>query len=140
MGLKERVENNAAVFFAGAIVAGFLAGIGAYQGIIKFAKLEIVSQNQLARVEMLEKKDRFLSLYLRYALAHLPPFYFEISDEDRDAARSQLDTYLSDVIADAYKSESLVAVGKGQGRQTTISFPDGSQWRVPPAFMAATLN
>ena len=38
----------------------------------------------------------------------------------------------------ADKSESIVAVGKGQGRQTTISFPDGSQWVVPPGFEAAT--
>jgi hypothetical protein len=140
MGLKERVENNAVVFFSGALVAGFLAGIGAYQGIITMAKLEIVSQADLARVEMLEKKDRFLSLYLRYALAHLPPFRFEVSDVDRDTIRDQLDTYMSDVIEEANKSQSLVAVGKGQGLQTTISFPDGSQWQVPPAFKAATLD
>ena len=33
--LRERIENNPAVFFLGAIVAGFLAGTAAYEGLLQ---------------------------------------------------------------------------------------------------------
>ena len=59
---------------------------------------------------------------------------------DRAAARAQLDEYILEYIDEADKSESLVRVGKGQGKQTTISFPDGSRWTVPPTFKAATAD
>ena len=140
MGLKQRIEDNPAIFFLGAIVAGFLAGIGAYDATLRIARLEVVSQSRLADHEMLRTKDQFMSLYLRWALMHLPPFGFEHTDEEREAAQQKLDAYMLGYIDTADKSESIVAVGKGQGRQTTISFPDGSQWVVPPAFEAATAD
>jgi hypothetical protein len=138
MGLKERIENNAVVWFLGAVVACFLAGIGTYEGILRIAKLEVVSQDRQQRYEMLVTKDRFMSLYLRFALAHLEPFKFEVTNEDRQAAKEKLDKYMLEYIENADKSESIVAVGKGHGKQTTIKFPDGSIWVVPPAFRAAT--
>ena len=138
MGLKEQIENNAVIWFLGAVVASFLAGIGAYEGILRIAKLEVVSQDRQQHYEMLVTKDRFMSLYLRYALSHLEPFKFEVTDEDRKAAKKNLDEYMLKYIESADKLESIVAVGKGHGKQTTISFPDGSDWVVPPAFRAAT--
>ena len=39
MGLKQRIEDNLAIFFLGAIVAGFLAGIGAYDATLAMAFL-----------------------------------------------------------------------------------------------------
>lgn len=140
MGLRERIENNVTVWFLGAVVTGFVAGIGTYESVLRIAHLEVVTQAQQEQHEMLLTKDRFLSLYLRYALANLPPFSFEASDEQRKAARQNLDEYMLQYIENADKSESQVAVGKGQGTQTTISFPDGSQWIVPPAFSAATAD
>jgi len=140
MGLKARIENNALTWFLGAIVTGFGAGIGAYQGILEIAKLEVVSQERRTDYEALRTKDQFLSLYLRYALSHLPPFQFEHTDEQRRAARDRLNNYMLDYIEAADKAESLVRVGKGHGTQTTITFPDGSQWIVPPSFEAATAN
>ena len=44
MTLKERIENNLAIWFLGAIVTGFLAGVGAYQGILSIAQLEVVQK------------------------------------------------------------------------------------------------
>ena len=138
MSLKERVEQNVVVWFLGAIVTGFLAGIGTYEAVLRIAKLEVMSQNQRQRYEMLLIKDRFQSLYLRYALAHLEPFKFEATDEDRKAAKAQLDEYILNYIHKADQTESTVAVGKGHGKQTTLEFPDGSVWVVPPDFRAAT--
>lgn len=140
MGLSQRVKDSPVVFFLGALAAGFAAGIGGYDATLRIARLEVVSQDRLADHEMLRTKDRFLSLYLRWALANLPPFAFEITDEDRYAAQQKLDAFMLEAIDAADKSESMVAVGKGQGRQTTITFPDGSQWSVPPAFSAATAD
>ena len=138
MGLKERVENNAVIWFLGAIISGFLAGIGVYEGVLRIAKLEVISQDREQRYEMLLTKDRFLSLYLRYALANLEPFKFDATEEDRKVAREKLDEYMMKYVDSADKSESIVAVGKGHGKQTTINFPDGSIWIVPPDFKAAT--
>ena len=86
---------------------------------------------------LLLAKDRFLSLYLRYALAHLEPFRLETSDIERKSKRDELDNYILKHIAEADKSESIVKVGKGQGKQTVVSFPDETKWTVPPAFKAA---
>ena len=138
MELKKRIENHIVVFFLSAIVTGFLAGIGAYQSILRIAKLKVISQTQGQRFEMLATKDMFLSLYLRYALANLEPFRFEATEDERKAAREKLDEYMLKYVDAADKSESIVAVGKGHGKQTTINFPDGSSWIVPPDFRAAT--
>ena len=97
-----------------------------------------MDQNQHQRYEMLLTKDRFLSLYLRYALNHLPPFRFEVTDEEREASRKTLDEYMSKFIKESYKTESIVRIGKGQGKQVTIEFFDGTKWAVPPGFRAAT--
>ena len=121
-------------------MAGFLAGWGAHIAVQKSANLEAVSQSRLAEYEMLRTKDQFLSLYLRWALMNLPPFAFEHTDEERAAAQERLDAFMLEYIDEADQSEAIVAVGKGQGRQTTIRFLDGSQWIVPPAFSAATAD
>ncbi len=137
MGLKERIENHAVVWFLGAVITGFLAGIGAHQGVLEIAKLEVVSQERMKRYEMLLTKDRFTSLYLRYALDHLAPFRFEKTDEGRRISRENLDEYMLKYVDTADKVESMVAVGKGYGTQTTVKFSDGSVWPVPPDFRAA---
>ena len=41
--LKERIENNLVVFFLTILVAGFLAGVGAYQGVLKIVDYTSVS-------------------------------------------------------------------------------------------------
>jgi len=138
MELKKRIENHLVVFFLSTIVTGFLAGLGAYRGILRIAKLEVISQVQGQRFEMLATKDMFLSLYLRYALANLEPFRFEVTEDERKAAREKLDEYMLKYIDAADKTEAIVSIGKGQGTQTTIKFPDGSIWIVPPGFKAAT--
>ncbi len=71
-------------------------------------------------------------------LAHLEPFRFEQTDEDRQLARQRLDEYMQKYVDEGDKMESIVAIGKGQGTQTTLTFPDGSVWVVPPGFHAAT--
>jgi hypothetical protein len=45
--LREKVENNPAVFFLGTLLVGFLAGLGCYQGILEVAHLEVVPAGSL---------------------------------------------------------------------------------------------
>jgi hypothetical protein len=47
MKLRDRVENNPAIFFAGAVVSGFLAGVGLYAGGLKVMNYEAVSSSYL---------------------------------------------------------------------------------------------
>jgi hypothetical protein len=42
--LKERIENNLTVWFLGILLAGFLAGLGTYKGILEIAHLQVVTQ------------------------------------------------------------------------------------------------
>ena len=60
-----------------------------------------------------------------------------MSNKDRRVARERLDEYILKYVDNADKSESMVAVGKGHGKQTTITFSDGSEWKVPPDFRGA---
>ena len=146
MGLKDKIESNAVVWFLGAIVVAFGAGIGAYEFVVRVAGLEVVPRaetnalrsqlNDVQSADVTQKKQvRFLSLYLRYTLANTPLF-----QADDKAARAALDDYMTKFIDDADKSESTVAVGKGHGTQVTITFPDGSSWPVPPDFRGATMD
>ena len=52
--LKQRVENHPAVFFFGAILAGFVAGIGAYQGILEISGRTTVSKDYLKSLERVD--------------------------------------------------------------------------------------
>lgn len=140
MNFKKRIENNVLAWFFSAIITGFVGGIGTYEAILRIAKLQVVTLNRVAEDEMLRKKDRFLSLYLRYALTHLQPFAEKATDEDRRAAKLSLDDYILHFVDAADKSESIVAIGKGDGTQTTVRFPDGSLWDVPPDFQSAVGN
>jgi hypothetical protein len=55
MALKEQVANHPVVWFLGALVAGFSAGLGAYQGILEIAGLDVISEERLAQVESIEQ-------------------------------------------------------------------------------------
>ena len=50
MTLRERVENNAAVFFLATLVIGFLAGLGTYEAILRMADLAPTSRAEIARM------------------------------------------------------------------------------------------
>jgi len=45
MDLKEKIENHPVIWTLGMLVAGFLAGIGAYSSILSIAKLQVVSSD-----------------------------------------------------------------------------------------------
>lgn len=45
MSLKEKIENNLVVFFLGALLTGFLVGVGAYKAILEIAQLDVVAEN-----------------------------------------------------------------------------------------------
>ena len=70
MKLKERVENNIVVFLLGALLTGFLAGIGVYKGILEIAKLDVVQEgNYIGKDEVLTDyvlREEFESLNARY--------------------------------------------------------------------------
>ena len=49
--LKERVENNVVVWLLGMLLAGFLAGIGTYKGILEIANLTVVAKPELENLK-----------------------------------------------------------------------------------------
>lgn len=49
MNMRERIENNLAVVFLATLVTGFLAGIGAYEAILRMAHLRVISAAQYAQ-------------------------------------------------------------------------------------------
>ncbi len=46
--LREQLENHPAVFFLGAILAGFLAGIGGYESVLRISNQTTISNDELA--------------------------------------------------------------------------------------------
>ena len=48
MTIKERLENNIVFWTLAMLLAGFLAGIGTYKGVLEIAKLEGISKSELA--------------------------------------------------------------------------------------------
>ena len=56
--LKQRIENHPAVLFLGALIVGFLAGIGAYEGIMAMTDRSPVSNSRIAELESLEATSK----------------------------------------------------------------------------------
>jgi len=79
-----------------------------------------------------KKKERFLSLFLRYEQAK--------DFKKKSFAREALDEYIEKFIDESDRFESTIGVGKGAGKQTTINFPDKTSWIVPPDFRSAKLE
>ena len=133
MGFKETIEKNAIIWFLSALLTAFLAGIGAYESVIRITGQTVVNRSDIDQskkeLSALHKQVKFLSLFLRYEQAK--------SFEDKAQARDALDHYIERFIDEADKAESVVKIGKGSGKQTTITFPDGSRWLVPPDFRSA---
>ena len=136
MGFKETIEKNAIIWFLSALLTAFLAGIGAYESVIRITGQTVVNRSDIDQskkeLSSLNKEVRFLSLFLRYEQAK--------AFEDKAQARDALDQYIERFIDEADKSESVVKIGKGSGKQTTITFQDGSRWLVPPDFRSAVLQ
>ena len=73
MTLKQRIEDSAVVFFLGALVAGFVAGIGAYKAVIEIAQLEVVSKQELGDLRAKAKSGANLTeSELRVGLTRFP--------------------------------------------------------------------
>lgn len=136
MGFKETIKKNATIWFLSALLAAFLAGIGAYESVIRITGQTVVNRSDIEQskkeLTALNKEVRFLSLFLRYEQAK--------AIENKAQARDALDQYIERFIDEADKSESVVKIGKGSGKQTTITFHDGSRWLVPPDFRSAVLK
>ena len=63
--LKESVENHPLIWLLGVALASFLAGLGAYDWVLRVAKLEVVRSGTFILLEDLERSDG--------ALAENPP-------------------------------------------------------------------
>jgi len=50
-GLKDKIENNVTIWLLSMLLAGFLAGIGTYEGALKIMQLETVSSDRLNALE-----------------------------------------------------------------------------------------
>ncbi len=55
-GIKDKVENNVVVWMLGMLLAGFLAGIGTYEGALKVMRLETISKDRLKELEAAQSK------------------------------------------------------------------------------------
>jgi len=44
MGLKENIENHPVIWVLGTVVVAFVAGIGAYDGILRISGSQVVSR------------------------------------------------------------------------------------------------
>ncbi len=51
MSLREKIENNLAIWMFGALGAGFLAGIGTYKSIMDIAQLDVIPKSRLEELE-----------------------------------------------------------------------------------------
>ena len=51
MGLRQKIEDNLAIWLFSALVTGFLAGVGAYQAVLQMAQLEVVSRAKLEALQ-----------------------------------------------------------------------------------------
>ena len=56
-GIKEKVENNVAVWMLGTLLTGFLAGIGTYEGALNIMSLETISRDRLKQLEESANSD-----------------------------------------------------------------------------------
>src|SRR5262249_8297742 len=116
VGLKEKIESNPVAWMLGTLVVGFAAGIGADEFVIRVAQLEVTSKADIEaskkEVDDLKSKQaaqtkqiRFLSYYLRYALANLQPFKGREEYQDVAGFRSKLDDYMLKFIDESEKTE-----------------------------------
>jgi len=71
----------------------------------------------------LQKKDTFLSLYLRYELAK------NNIEDDYSSYRKAREAF-DEFIKRDVEAEKLI-LRKGEGRLATIQFSDGTVWRIP---------
>jgi len=68
MGLKETIENHPVIWMLGTVIAAFLAGIGAYDGILRISGSQVVSRN--AHVLAEDQKAMSRSEYDKLVSAH----------------------------------------------------------------------
>lgn len=91
-------------------------------------KIEILSK-ATAESKLLHDKDRFLSLFLRFALAK------EKWLENQDDDKAYDDYYTSMTAFDEYLIERVgkekLRLNKGGGRLATVQFFDGTIWVIP---------
>lgn len=52
--LKDRIENNIAIWLLGSVLSGFLAGIGTYEGALNLMSLETITSDRLKILESSE--------------------------------------------------------------------------------------
>ncbi len=50
MGFKKKIEDNVVLWLLGTLLAGFLAGIGTYKGILEIAQLKVVSVTEYEKL------------------------------------------------------------------------------------------
>jgi hypothetical protein len=65
MSFKERIEDNAALWLLGTLLTGFIAGLGAYKGILEIAQLAVVPKTSDV-VSLRQENQR-----LKYEAEHL---------------------------------------------------------------------
>jgi len=65
MGIKDKIENHPLVFFLGALIVGFLAGITAYQSIVSIANMHVISNTEYEKMHNISvQQDKKQELYL----------------------------------------------------------------------------
>lgn len=57
MNLREKIEDNLAIWLLGALFSGFVGGIGAYRAVLEMAQLEVISKAKLEALQSAQAQD-----------------------------------------------------------------------------------
>jgi len=140
MGIRKSVEENVAVWLLGTLLAGFLAGIGTYKGIIEIAELTTVPK---AKASLAEKKESQLRQQIEFLERSLSYINARIKGKENQlnntgelvmGARKQFAVMLErmymggDLDSQRAKGYEFDEIEAGNHK---IIFEGGKQYRIP---------
>lgn len=98
MTLKERIEQNIAIWLLGTLLTGFLSGIGAYRGILEIAALDVAPKGKL---ESLEKQNEVLNTQIAQRDELLRGLKTELEQKKREKEKTKIERVNPTPIAQA---------------------------------------
>jgi hypothetical protein len=99
--LKERVENNLAVFFLATAITAFMSGVGTYQGILEIANLEVAQKHSSCA-------DGKVAFTLQANLEDMMVRWSHTSDEFHQGMCMEPGRYAIEVSAKGYLTEKRI--------------------------------
>lgn len=105
MTLRDLLENNPVLIVLATLLAGFLAGIGVYKGIIEIANLKVISQSDYERLSRAQlsataSKEDIARWARNYAAIHDHPGVFSGTEKPLQTNRHRYQSMLSSLELD----------------------------------------